>query len=299
MKSFEDNKPATDLLVKQKEALQNGKYSIPPNYHLSFVCGGASDSSIRAQFLDFLNRQGVSDLIVVLAEKSMEEVLASDHTTFLNLSEFESLIAEILDCILIFHEIPGSFAELGYFAANAGIAQKSLVVNSAEFQDGSFINYGPVPHLNSASIYQPFPIILADDYDAGFATAMGRLIEKTTKVWKYKRRLHMKPFKESSAKQIFLVFAELLREWKIMSPENLRFSVKQVMGSYDVKKLNRIMAVLVAMGYVVRDEYGDYKVVDSDWCLLDSDEAGKISIDIIGYYQKHDPESLEAAGGAQ
>ena len=54
MKSFEDNKPATDLLVKQKEALQNGKYSIPPNYHLSFVCEAPAIPPLGLNFLTSL-----------------------------------------------------------------------------------------------------------------------------------------------------------------------------------------------------------------------------------------------------
>jgi len=47
--------------------------------------------------------------------------MANAEPKFLNLSQFEYVLAAVADCVVIIPESVGSWAETGYFSAIAGI----------------------------------------------------------------------------------------------------------------------------------------------------------------------------------
>ena len=58
--------------------------------------------------------------------------------------ELENILADSVDCIVIFPESPGSFAEIGAFSNNEKLAKKMIVLSNKKYKyDKSFINYGP------------------------------------------------------------------------------------------------------------------------------------------------------------
>lgn len=61
-----------------------------------------------------------------------------------SLLELENILADSVDCIVIFPESPGSFAEIGAFSNNEKLAKKMIVLSNKKYKnDKSFINYGP------------------------------------------------------------------------------------------------------------------------------------------------------------
>jgi hypothetical protein len=110
---------------------------------------------MRRQFVDWA-RTALPDFVVVLAESAFRETLFHDPPEFINLSKFETLVAEISDCVLIFPESAGSFAEVGYFSMVDGVSQKVLIANDLKFQaEESFANLGPISTFNETSWLRP------------------------------------------------------------------------------------------------------------------------------------------------
>src|ERR1700675_915351 len=75
---------------------------------LTFVCGGNNDNGITAlrhQFLEKINRVP-RKILSVLAERAFPHQQIER-----NLHEFEEFLGKTADCVLIFVESPGSFAE--------------------------------------------------------------------------------------------------------------------------------------------------------------------------------------------
>jgi hypothetical protein len=119
----------------------------PP--HVLFVCGGpisAGPTSMRRDFIDWA-KAALPDFMVLLAEDAFKEALFHHPRKFINLATFERLVAEISDCIIIFPESAGSFAEVGYFSALKDVRTKVLVVNDRKFEGvDSFVTLGPERH---------------------------------------------------------------------------------------------------------------------------------------------------------
>src|ERR1700749_747315 len=67
-----------------------------------FVCGGKlgqGDTSLRKQFIDWAEHN-LPEFICLLAEEALKDSFAGEGLTFVNLAKFESIIADVADCVL-------------------------------------------------------------------------------------------------------------------------------------------------------------------------------------------------------
>src|SRR5579863_4643458 len=106
-----------------KPAFNREAFRVDRRRPFIFVCGGNDRngiSALRQQFLTHL-RGPAPTIFPVLAEKAFPHQLVER-----NLQEFETFLASTADCILIFVESPGSFAETGLFAALKEIRKKTF-----------------------------------------------------------------------------------------------------------------------------------------------------------------------------
>jgi hypothetical protein len=291
-----DNVAASRLFSELEGLFKSDEAFFSIHQHLSFVCGASGDThadgtpTLRGQFLHFLTANPPKHKILpIVAEEAIEEFLAEETATFLDLGRFEELIAGIVDSVLIFPESPGSFAELGFFAATNSLASKTLVINRQAYQGQSFINLGPIPLYNRLSVYQPMPLVLGDDLTKGFHQAVAKLQFQTDKR-KYRKRFAFGPFPELGAKEQLVVLYEIIRVFGYIEEQNLRACVARLFGRYDVDRVRRLLAILVAMNYVGRSEHGDYKIQHAAPALLEYQrnrfESAKAQV--IRFYQKHD-----------
>ena len=109
----------------------------------------------RSKVLDYA-RTSLRDFRFFLAEDAARDIFSHGEPAFVNIAEFEALISDLADCVLVIPESPGSIAELGYFSALTTIREKLLVVNDLNFQgDESFLNLGPIELVNRHSRYRP------------------------------------------------------------------------------------------------------------------------------------------------
>lgn len=99
-----------------------------------FLCGGptaARSRYMRRHFLDW-SRDNLPTVVCLLAEDAFKHTALYNPPEPFNLSDFEQVVGEIADCILIFPESEGSFAELGLFSNVSAIRKKLLVANAIE-----------------------------------------------------------------------------------------------------------------------------------------------------------------------
>ena len=115
---------------------------------LTFICGGNNDDALRHQFLERVTGPP-RRILPVLAERAYPHQLIER-----NLQSFEEFLANTADCVLIFVESPGSFAETGLFAGTDEVIKKTFVINTRE-ESGkkSFLNLGPIKLIRKASQY--------------------------------------------------------------------------------------------------------------------------------------------------
>jgi hypothetical protein len=147
-----------NLLDETASLLENCSFKLVRTRIAVFVCGGAvrikegETPSWRAAFLEWINAQGnTSRLEIFLAEKAYDAAVKQE-SKFLNISDFETILADLSDCILLFPESAGSYAEAGVFASNREILTKVLVANEVSHHNSSsFLNLGPLHTFTSAS----------------------------------------------------------------------------------------------------------------------------------------------------
>jgi hypothetical protein len=90
-------------------------------------------------------------ILSVLAEDAYPDQLIER-----NLRNFEAFLVDAADCVVIFVESVGSYAETGLFSAlSRTVLDKTLIVNTHERSTKpSFLNLGPIPLICRRSMFQ-------------------------------------------------------------------------------------------------------------------------------------------------
>ena len=130
-------------------AFQKESFRVDRTRPLTFVCGGTNNNGIRALRYQFLDHAANPPLRIVplLAEQTFFHQLVER-----NLQKFEEFLASTADCVLIFVESPGSFAETGLFAGLETVICKTFIVNTRhEAEKPSFLNTGPIKLIRNKS----------------------------------------------------------------------------------------------------------------------------------------------------
>jgi hypothetical protein len=160
--TWSNNRPLTHPAAQRLTArLVEGLLSAPlveRRRLLVFVCGGKIEpgaTNDRAMFLGWA-RQHVEDLALCLLSEDAYSATLIGTTKFINLSDFEKVLAMVSDCVLIFPESAGSYSELGIFATVDQIRDKTLIANRAShLLHDSFLMKGPLHTINTSSRFQP------------------------------------------------------------------------------------------------------------------------------------------------
>jgi hypothetical protein len=148
-------------------AFGKAAFSVDRSKPLTFVCGGNNRNgniALRHQFLEQINKLP-PQIIPVLAEQAFPHQLIER-----NLQKFEEFLASAADCILIFVESPGSFAETGLFAGLKTIVPRTFIINTQkEAVEDSFLNNGPIKLIRKFSRFDKImdlPAKVVTDADA-------------------------------------------------------------------------------------------------------------------------------------
>ena len=130
-------------------AFAKAAFRVDKSKPITFVCGGNNRNGVLALRHQFLEKicGPPRRILPVLSEQAFPHQLHEG-----NLQRFEKFLAKTADCVLIFVESPGSFAETGLFAAAPKIVEKTLIINTRkQSEKPSFLNLGPIKVIRKTS----------------------------------------------------------------------------------------------------------------------------------------------------
>lgn len=245
------------LLKRVAQAFRSSKTFVQRDSKIIFVCGGPVETdkgSMRNRFLSYAEKE-LPNHRMFLAESAEKNYVAHDEPEFHNVGEFEELIADVSDLVLIFPESPGSCAELGYFSKNGELRKKLLVVPDAKYQGGdSFISRGPVDLIDQHSRFK-YAIQLSYDGTADFSQISGRIRDRIPN--SRRRKVEFTEYSKLSARLRFFVIFEILRLFRALSFEEIVYAFKSVLGHAKSDELRQLLSILVAAGIAYRLDDGE------------------------------------------
>ena len=246
--------PSSDVLLERVAHLfhTDGIYSTRDR-RIIFLCGGpvggsGAGTSLRSRFLQYASRY-MKHYRIFLAEAAYKNYLNIETEEFFNVADFESILADISDCVVLFPESPGSYSEAGFFSQSEEIRKKVLIVNNAKMQSvDSFLSIGPIDLFNS---YSRFKSAIYIDYDAIKPRFLdikkrieNRLPTKQREIFNFDDE-----FSLSTKNQLYLLF-ELVTILKATTIEGLEYVLEKSFMNTDFSKYKQLLSILIAGDYL-------------------------------------------------
>ena len=260
-----------------------------------FVCGGEvgeSANSNRAHFLKWAEKE-LTDVIPLVAEQAYRESYSDRSPEFINLGKFEQLVAGVCDCVLIFPESVGSYAELGLFSAYAPLKKKVLVANEAEYHNkDSFLNLGPVQNIDSSSLFRSTIPINRSGLLEGFFAVKERLDRLRRR--SNRRVFHYKAYSQLPIEDKLVAIAATINFLRAVTLGGLAQSIKTTFKAVNKRELQHLLSILVAQRYVLRSgEYFMLNPVTKPFVQFERISAADLMGRATLYYTQHQPRALE------
>ena len=231
--------------------------------------------------------------ICLLAEDALKDNFVGEGRSFVNLAKFETVVADVADCVLIFPESAGSFAETGFFA-NSKISEKTLVANPFELQvEDSFLNLGPIDSISTVSVLKP--TVLINVNQTPDFSPIGQRLSERLKWPEYRERLLYRKFGEFSFKQKLLVVFETLRLLRLAELTTLRHALVTCFGGNPrYQELRHLLRILIAARFIER--HGAYFKAVPNLTLIEIEhlEIETVFAQVNFFYQKHSKDLYDA-----
>lgn len=293
------NPAGKKLLVSLREdVFKRKKIYHRKDHFIMFVCGGKlgeREGSLRQQFIGWAE-DNLPEFVCLVAEEALNDNFAGEGRTFVNLAKFELIIAEVADCVLIFPESAGSYAEAGFFA-NSKISKKTLVINPLDLQTvDSFLNLGPIDTINAASHLKP--TILINVQGQTDFTPVGQRLKERIKWPQPRELLPYQKFGKFNFKQKIIVVFEMLRLLRLADLRTLRQALVTCFGGNPrYQELQHLLRILLAAKFIQRSDA--YFRVTPEVTLVEIEhfEIERLFAQINYFYQKHSKELYEALAG--
>ena len=252
---------------------------------------------MRKQFLDWSTRE-LPQVVTVLAEQAFRDTLFHDPPKTYNLAVFESLIADISDCLILFPETPGAFAEMGLFSATK-VGSKVLIVNDLRYQAvDSFANLGPISTINRKSFLCPTLHVNADGPgDIDFSPVKVRLERLMAR--KKRRSLVYRAYRELTRLEKFLIIMEIINLVHVTSLFGLMQCIRAAFDSFKANEIKQLLSILVGSNCVERLDRDFYVLTKGTRSGLEFEGADirDIKARVLHYYRKQNPVYYDLATG--
>ncbi|MEK2646091.1 retron St85 family effector protein [Bdellovibrio sp. BCCA] len=250
------NNTASALLSELKNALCSEKAFLRYNRPFIFVCGGNDKKngettifSVRSKFLAYAATE-LPDYEIVLAEAAAESADGLNQIRYNNIALFEEILADISDCVIIFPESPGSFAEVGYFAKSEEIRKKTLIVNCGDEQKDSFLNKGPIDLIDRESDFRTKVHIDFKAQVIEFDRVRTRLHERINGSNKSSKKILQKNFKEMDHRHRLHLIYKIIDIFGAISIEDLKEVILHLFGQFEFRELRDYVGILKGIKYV-------------------------------------------------
>ncbi len=295
---FISNARISNLIKKVASLFKSESIFLSRKRHIVFVCGGSSPRHARMRFLKYAEK-ALPNVTFFLAETAEKDCLSHSNPTFLNLTDFEELVAAIADCIILFPETPGAIAELGLFSGSKQARKRLLVVIEAKYQSkDSFINRGPLATIDKESPFGPRVALHLKDKRPDFF----HVKEKLDLLGKFRNRSAFKHdtlAKMSKSEKLFVIL-EIVNVFRVLAFSEITELLKAIFSKPSSKEVRYLLSILVAAGYVTRkgvdEEY--FASTDQPHSFFDYEgsEIDDLKIEILDYYQSADMGRFDLLG---
>lgn len=250
-----------ELLKPVAQVFRSENSYILRDSKIVFVCGGSVDGpSMRSRFLKYATAE-LTHLRMFLAEAAEKDYVSNEEATVHNVGEFEDLIGEVSDCLIIFPESPGSFAELGYFSKNQELSKKILIVNDANLQGiDSFILRGPIHLIDSTSIFSP---TIQMEYGDGAKFEPVRLRLENRITGKKRKKFEFTKYADLTFRKKFFAIFEIVRLFEVLTLEAVEYAFRSIFKNVNPSELKQSLSILVAADLIHRSGYdNEYFCID-------------------------------------
>jgi hypothetical protein len=280
---------AIALLNEVRYAFENKPIFQKKNKPVIFLCGGPLKprrANMRSEFLRWSGKK-FPEVVTLLAEDAYTHTKIYDEPETVNLSEFEHIICTISDCILLFPESEGSFAELGFFSGRDEITKKILVANAVRFQSkDSFINLGPIRTIDRVSFLSPAVQILRKGRTFDFEPLKERLERLIT-------RPKRKPFQYAPYKSLdhlgkFLITLEMISIFRFVTLDSLSECIRAAFGYANQRQLKRTLSILAGAGYIcIHGPFFSMQKGKNSLLEFEDVRIEEFSARALSYYQRY------------
>lgn len=244
--------PAEKKLAEElSPAFGKAAFRVDRSRPLTFVCGGNDCNgtlALRNQFLAHAT-QAPRAILPVLAERAFPHQLIER-----NLQLFERFLATTAECVLIFVESAGSFAETGLFAGSRKIRKKTFVINTREeSRQVSFLNLGPIKLIRRHSLFDTVYDLDGRSVTSEDARSIVDSILRT--VPKYKNALVFHPENKFSDLALRLQLACVHMAVTLMRGGTAKLVISLLREHFDAveaEKIERFLALLTAINLLQR-----------------------------------------------
>jgi hypothetical protein len=258
-----------NLLNSTASLLERCSFKLVRTRIVVFVCGGTpkikdgEPPSWRAAFLEWMKiHDDSSRLEVFLAEKAYDAAVKQD-SKFLNISEFEQMLAALSDCILLFPESAGSYAEAGVFSSSHDILSKVLVANEIDYHNASsFLNLGPLHTFTSLSRFSQAVILAGAEKinNAAFPIIRQRIENNALK---NRTTINWASAKDVDIREKLAVVLALIRTAGLLSAEDLLDLLAKISLEISMLELNQLLRILRTFKQIECQSSGVFRFIEA------------------------------------
>jgi len=241
-------------------------YSVRRAGNIIFVCGGNLDYHMRIKFKEYckLHRP---EFEIFFPEFAMRDYFSGEHADPFDIADFETLVGELSHAVVIFPEAPGSYAEVGYFAAIPHIAGKVILALDSQYQSkDSFISLGPARKINETSKF--YGTIQTAYASPDFADVVLRI--ERYKFSDKRKHLNIGKFKDMPTYDLLCLIHEVFRLLSIATIDDVLYVMAALFRSHmSGPKIRKLSSILVGSDHLIAvGEYGHYYTNKSKPALM-------------------------------
>lgn len=227
---------------------------------LFFLCGAnGHDGNIsyrRKQVSDFIHQQ-IKNSHIIIAEQFFDEYIKNQAHNKKNSLDFEHILSEISEKIIIIMESPSAVCELGAFA-HERLRKKLIVINDKNFIDSpSFINTGPIQAVKDSCgsgniIWYPMENNSPLDTDGIASTfiEINNLLHNSPTHYKSIDSNQIDPSQKISITSILFIH-DLIFMMNEVNYKGLIYALKKIFGeNKDYSNTGKILTLLISLQFI-------------------------------------------------
>lgn len=198
-------------------------------------------------FREKLNRHTVHKPWITIFPENFPDWL--HDSAYPDLILFESDLGQLSTSIVIILECPGALSELGTFAVNSKIINKThVVVEQKYYEGGSYIEYGPLRRFKEENLLY-YPICFSDLTDSEDNTlALTDIIEKvSTRIETTDTREY---FNSENDGHVAFLIKDLVSMFYALKQKEIRDYLDSLGLKVELPKIKRLLFLMTKLGLI-------------------------------------------------